>query len=235
MATYLRREMMGKSHLLVGAAGYLTVGQALLEVSSGRQLTAGELAAGTVVCAGAAMLPDIDHPMATVSRSLGPVTYLLSRATAKAFGGHRVGTHSLLFAAGASLLVSSALTADPSPLIPFLFCFFFTSLCVKVLAECEPLVGAVIAAALASAMLMAAPADGWLAQAIGLGVLLHIAADAVTSEGVTVLWPFVGQRFSLPLVGASGGLRERLVAGGAGLLAVAVYVQTVLVPQLLGV
>lgn len=224
--------MLGRSHLLVGAAGYLTVGQVLLE-KGGHQPTIAQLAAGTVICAGAAMLPDIDHPMATVSRSLGPVTHVISRVTSKLFGGHRMGTHSLPFAAAMAMLVSLGLGYFTGPVLPLLLSFFFTSLCVRVLTEADGFVCASISAGLASAMVMATQGGGsWLAEAIALGCLLHILADAVTTEGIPIMWPLSREKVSFPIVGNTGGLREKLVAGGAGLLTVWVYGATVVAPSL---
>jgi len=120
--------MLGKSHLLVGAAGYLTIGQTALVAIGHGHLGPGEIAAGTVVCAGAAMLPDIDHPGATVSRSLGPVTWTISRFVSRVAGGHRKGTHSIPFAVGLTILLAWALHAAPGPLLPLLLCFFLVSL-----------------------------------------------------------------------------------------------------------
>jgi membrane-bound metal-dependent hydrolase YbcI (DUF457 family) len=224
---------MGKSHLLVGAAGFLTVGKPLLEMTSHRPMTAGEIVAGTVVCAGAAMLPDIDHPMATVSRSLGPVTWFLSRATSRVFGGHRMGTHSLPFAAALSLLVTVALRHYPGPVLPLILCFFFTSLCVRVLTEADGFICAAISAGAASTMMMATPHSyGWLAQAIGLGCLLHMLGDVVTTDGIAAMWPLSREHVRFPIVGNAGSIRERWVAGGCGLLTCWLYGTIVVVPAL---
>jgi membrane-bound metal-dependent hydrolase YbcI (DUF457 family) len=224
--------MLGRSHLLVGAAGYLTVGQAMIHYANHRPLTPGELVAGTVVCAGAAMLPDIDHPNATVSRALGPVTWFASRAASRLFGGHRVGTHSLPFAALMSLLVAYGLAHVHSQILAFFLCFFFTSLCVRVMTEADGAVCAVISAGVASAMIMGAPGHQWLADAIGLGCLLHIAADGVTTEGICLMWPLSREKVRFPICGNTGGMRERGVAICAGLLTVWFYAHLVILPNL---
>ncbi|GAA2336880.1 metal-dependent hydrolase [Streptomyces cuspidosporus] len=82
------------------------------------------LVVGALICAGAALAPDLDHKAATISRSFGPVSrglcevidkisYAVYKATKKRgdprrSGGHRTLTHTWLWAvligAGASLL-----------------------------------------------------------------------------------------------------------------------------------
>lgn len=67
-------------------------------------LSVPELLLGTVVTAGAAMLPDIDHRDSHVARTLGPLSRGLACAVAWLAGGHRRGVHSLLGVAVISLL-----------------------------------------------------------------------------------------------------------------------------------
>ena len=224
--------MLGKSHLLVGAAGYLTIGQTLL-VASGHKPTAAEMICGVVVCAGAAMLPDIDHPQATVSRALGPVTQELAKVVAKICGGHRKGTHSLLFALACVMLANWGFSTHFGRFVEFGLAFFFTSLCVQTLTEAGGAVSAAISGGVASVMIMATTNAEWLALAIGLGCLLHIAADFVTTDGVAIMWPLSKQTFRFPIVGRTGGRRERIVAVCSGLLAVWVYAQAIVLPVLM--
>lgn len=223
--------MLGKSHLLVGAAGYLTVGQTLL-AAAGARPTATEMICGTVICAGAAMLPDIDHPQATVARALGPVTWFVSRAANKIFGGHRQGTHSLLFAFAMSFSVSYLLSGSYWRIIEFGLTFFFTSLCVRVLTETKGVICAVISGGVASVMLISTTRPEWLAAAIGLGCILHIAADLVTTEGVPIFWPISKTTIRFPVVGHTGGTREQVVAWLAGVVTVWVYIQAIVLPAL---
>lgn len=63
-----------------------------------------ELLLGTVVAAGAAMLPDIDHRESHVARTLGPLSRGLACAIGWLAGGHRRGVHSLLGVAVVTLL-----------------------------------------------------------------------------------------------------------------------------------
>lgn len=69
--------MLGRSHALSGAVGWLGVSAAT--TWAGLTPQPATIVAGTVVCAASALLPDIDHPGSTVSRTLGPLTGVLSR------------------------------------------------------------------------------------------------------------------------------------------------------------
>ncbi|PNE37821.1 MULTISPECIES: metal-dependent hydrolase [Streptomyces] len=114
--------MMGPAHSLSGAAAWLGVGAAAY--GAGYPMPWPVLVSGTLICAGAALAPDLDHKAATISRAFGPlsrwlcdVVDTLSHAAYKATkmrgdshrsGGHRTLTHTWLWAvligAGMSLL-----------------------------------------------------------------------------------------------------------------------------------
>src|SRR5664280_2037985 len=94
--------MMGRSHMATGAAAVV-----LVEPHQPWPALVATAALGATV----ALLPDLDIDTSTVSRSLGPVTRLVSRAVAWVAGGHRMGTHSLL----ALVLVTDAVWAAHMP------------------------------------------------------------------------------------------------------------------------
>lgn len=114
--------MMGPAHSLSGAAAWLGVGAAA--AAAGRAMPWPVLVVGALICAGAALAPDLDHRSATISRAFGPISRnlceiidRLSHAVYKATrmkgdprrsGGHRTLTHTALWAlligAGASVL-----------------------------------------------------------------------------------------------------------------------------------
>lgn len=114
--------MMGPAHSLSGAAAWLGVGAAA--GATGHAMPWPVLVVGALICAGAALAPDLDHKSATISRAFGPVSRglcgvidKLSHAVYKATrmqgdprrsGGHRTLTHTwvwaVLIGAGASLL-----------------------------------------------------------------------------------------------------------------------------------
>lgn len=96
---------MGPSHAACGAAAWIAltadytldladfsvpIGSGALPVGDAGVVT------GALICAGAALLPDIDHPRGTVARSLPPFSSWLARSVAGLSGGHRRGTHSVI-------------------------------------------------------------------------------------------------------------------------------------------
>ncbi|HEX5568931.1 MAG TPA: metal-dependent hydrolase [Streptomyces sp.] len=99
--------MMGPAHSLSGAAAWLATGAVVH--SLGRPMPWPVLVTGALICAGAALAPDLDHKAATISRSFGPISRRLcevldklSAAVYKATrkpgdprrtGGHRTLTH----------------------------------------------------------------------------------------------------------------------------------------------
>ncbi|GAA0404077.1 metal-dependent hydrolase [Streptomyces luteireticuli] len=128
--------MMGPAHSLSGAAAWLGVGAAVAGTEYAMPWPV--LTVGALICAGAALAPDLDHKSATISRSFGPVSRLLcgiidalSHAVYKATrgksdprrnGGHRTLTHTALWAvligAGTSAL---AMTGDRWAVLGILF------------------------------------------------------------------------------------------------------------------
>ncbi|MFJ8584174.1 metal-dependent hydrolase [Streptomyces sp. NPDC093595] len=112
--------MMGPAHSLSGAAAWLGVGAAT--AAAGRPMPWPVLVVGALICAGAALAPDLDHKSATISRAFGPISralceivdklsYAVYKATktpadARRSGGHRTLTHTWVWAvlcgAGAS-------------------------------------------------------------------------------------------------------------------------------------
>ncbi|GAA3926643.1 metal-dependent hydrolase [Streptomyces gulbargensis] len=112
--------MMGPAHSLSGAAAWLGVGAAAAALD--HPMPWPVLLTGALICAGAALAPDLDHRSATISRAFGPVSrglcgivdklsYAVYKATRSAAdprrsGGHRTLTHTwpwaLLIGAGAS-------------------------------------------------------------------------------------------------------------------------------------
>jgi membrane-bound metal-dependent hydrolase YbcI (DUF457 family) len=93
--------VLGKTHALSGA---MVFGVVAIPAAPLAHLSVPELVLGTVVTAGAAMLPDIDHRDSHVAHTLGPVTRGFARLVAWLAGGHRRGVHSLLGVAVISLL-----------------------------------------------------------------------------------------------------------------------------------
>ncbi|MBG6083422.1 metal-dependent hydrolase [Zhihengliuella flava] len=197
----------------------------------------GGVATGAMVCAGAALLPDIDHRRASIARALPPVSSVLCAAIGRAAGGHRQGTHSLF-----GLLVAMVLA-------------WLLGLCVIDVGGHTVAVGAGIAAILlvslaakalkfipdsmqktpwavglasgAAVALLPPPDPRWFVAAVGLGYSAHLVGDLLTVGGINPLWPVKLRRphalrhvssvralwrpnghVSLPIVGVTGSWRE---------------------------
>ena len=81
--------MMGRDHALSGAFVFAALATTL-------HVNDAHLAAGVALCAGAGVLPDIDHQDTSISSSFGFLTEGFSRLVAMLSGGHRHGTHSIV-------------------------------------------------------------------------------------------------------------------------------------------
>jgi len=155
------------------------------------------LLAGTIVAAGAALLPDLDHPESTVAHTLGPVSAGLSRGVSLLAGGHRQATHSIAFAVAAGLVTHFlAVWSDVAALLVF---WAMAALAIKALHLTPPRMSsgkkAVFTAGLATLLAWLVnqymPGDWWwLGWAVGLGAFLHLVGDGCTPGGVPLLWPW---------------------------------------------
>lgn len=224
--------MMGRSHLMLGAAGYLAFETLAPEVLPfAGQLDTAQLAAGTLIAAGAAMLPDLDHPQATLARSLPPVSNALSHFVHTIAGGHRKGTHTIWAWLGFSALSWFALTQiHAGPLIGLIFAIFCSLLMFQVLTEAHGLVSLILACMIGGAAVLAAGPDfGWMVEAIFIGYFLHLVGDVVTTEGIPPFWPLPPQvRF--PILGSTDHWRERSAGIACGLIAFYFAVTAIFIP-----
>lgn len=226
--------MMGGHHAISGAATWLavtgsaTIGDRALGAGV-LDLTGPEVLAGTVVASGAALLPDIEHPSATIARSAGAVSKLASSATSSA-AGHRGATHTLLAVAGftlAGVLVASVGWSIQLPMvgqIEIATTAVVTVLCAFAVRALKLTTGSLapwlvgIGAGLLVGLL-APEASSWLPAAIGLGALVHLLGDLLTTDGIPFpTWPLVlkpSERSSSPLWQASGDVAVPIL-GNAG-------------------
>lgn len=217
--------MMGQTHALSGGVAWLAVAPVL--GGTGVQLSPVQLGAGAVICAGAALLPDIDHHDGTIANTFGPFTRVLCRGVGMISGGHRNATHSLVFAAlagfGTAWLAANAATA-------WLFVvFLLAGLVLKGLGMGVPDrdhlsagLNAVIAAGIAVGMAgldFGRPALnfgwygielGWAGLAVALGCLVHVVGDMLTPQGCAVLWP-LPNRLAVPIMSRTDGVVERWI------------------------
>lgn len=207
--------MMGTSHATSGALGWLLVAPATA-AAAGLPLDTPTLLVGMVACAGAALLPDLDHPQSTIAYTLGPITHGLAKLTSLVFGGHRHGTHTLAFAVGAGLVTYFASKASQVAMIFILWAM--TALAIRSLKLVPPktsnnvkgLVVAAEATAIVWLLWQYSPGDWslWLAFAVGFGCFLHCVGDTCTPEGVPWFKPVTKKRFSVPIISRTGNFME---------------------------
>lgn len=218
--------VMGPTHAMSGAAVGLAVAQAL-PASWGGVATAQEAFVYAGIAAGAALLPDLDSPQATVSRSFGPLSLGLSHVTENAAqalvnltrgakdewcgNGHRTATHTIWFGflAGAA---ASALIAAFGKNAAIGLLFLFLGLAIRGLVPSwskknDWLVVTGVAAAISVVAWTVVPHTASalvMGSAVTVGVLTHLAGDFITKNGIPALAPFVpvsGRRwwdFGLP-------------------------------------
>jgi membrane-bound metal-dependent hydrolase YbcI (DUF457 family) len=184
--------MLGRDHALSGALTFTAVAPVL-------HVTGPALLAGAVFTAGAAILPDIDEPGSTISRTFGFFTGAFSWVVHKISGGHRKGTHS---AAGLAVFTVGAWAAV----------HYATTLTGKIVLGV--ILGLILAAGVralrigghhgdAIGLAGAAAAIYWHAGlslvplCIALGAASHIAGDELTHGGCPLAWPVSGHEFHL--------------------------------------
>lgn len=198
--------MLGRSHALSGAL----VALALAPLA---HLAVDPTIEAVLLAAGATLLPDLDHHGSTAAHALGPVSRLAAGGVQR-LAGHRGALHSL----AAALIVGSlvAFTALLSPLAVPVVAGAVTGLGVLGLWHRRGRRRLALLAALgvAVAWLMGATLPAAvLGVVVGGGMIVHLAGDSLTTGGVPLLWP-LRQRFSLPILGHTGSLREVVVRWG---------------------
>ena len=217
--------MMGTTHAQSGSMAWAFFTTAAAPVA-GLHLPWPAVAAGTLACAGSALLPDLDHPQATAAHSFGPVSGAVTRIVHRVSGGHRQATHSLLLAAvaygGAYAAVSAGhgFAALPMMFILFVFAIRALHLAPGLTYGVAGLVGLL-------AFLLLHGDYGWLPTAVGLGYLAHLAGDCLTMEGCPLWWPHEAA-VRLPVIRRTGNRVERWLFGPAfalGTLALFVFVR----------
>jgi membrane-bound metal-dependent hydrolase YbcI (DUF457 family) len=220
----IHTTMLGRTHALTGAAAWLAAAPGAVPA-----LDYGQFLAGAVVTAGAALVPDFDHPQGTMARSGGIATQAASTITSALAGGHRMGTHSLAASAAATAGAYWLVFMAPNPTWAAWVAAFL-------IAVSLPLLGrGLIAKTAGPAGLLAAAAVGWAIHtgrvelgwwfvvALGGGTVIHWLGDAITPEGVPVLWPLSRRRLKVPLL-TTGSIVEELIAAGLVVVIVALAV-----------
>lgn len=208
--------MMGRTHALTGYAAGIGATYAVT-------LSVPAAIVGTVLCAGAALVPDIDHKEATITKTFGPVTRLLSVLVRKISGGHRYGTHSALgimaIGAMAQYGVMYRHTSVPAQVILIvLMCLAFAGpiRLLRIPGWIDDL--APIPVVIGIVCFTSVPLDV-VPPALMLGCAIHVLGDVVTKGGCPLLWPFSLKRFKLDLF-KTNGITERYVVIPVVILAI---------------
>ena len=202
--------MMGRTHALSGLVVGVAAGQFVWH------LNPAHLAVAAVVTAGAAVLPDIDHPDATCAREFGFVTKAFAWVIEHISGGHRHGTHSL---AGVAAFTGAAYAAEHyrhtlggkiglGLLLVLVLAAALRAL--KIGGHFADL----LAIAGAAAMLYHGYDLALVPWAIAAGTATHLAGDMLTNQGIPIAWPLSRQHVRLlpePLAFTTGTRPERWV------------------------
>ena len=228
---------MGTSHAISGAAAWGII--TMIGPSMGwAPIDPIGVITGAAVCAGAALLPDMDHPSSTVAAGL-PGGRIIAGTVGGLTGGHRKGMHSLVAVLGVMLaaIALSFITWTPEgwerqlalgPAIAAAVCIAVGTKCVHLAKSWG--MSWLTGIASAAAMMWFFPDEfGWLPACIGVGYLAHLVGDTLTTGGVPWLWPIMIRRphalrhlpiiphlwprrgsFALPLLGNAGSSREWL-------------------------
>ncbi|GAA4189900.1 metal-dependent hydrolase [Streptosporangium oxazolinicum] len=207
--------MMGHTHALTGAIVWLGVAPALaalpLLTETSRFIETGvmvnalnpaEFVAGAIICAGAAMLPDLDHPSATIAQTFGPVTWALSKAVSWLAGGHRNATHSLAFAIGMGF--GAHYLANTYPIGRDILVILLIGLALRSIGIGIPgkkFASAMLNIGMTAGLFVVFRSDNveyaWLGLAVAIGCVTHVLGDCCTEKGCPVLWP-MRQKWLLP-------------------------------------
>jgi hypothetical protein len=154
---------------------------------------------------GFAMLPDLDHSGSTVSDMWGPITDVPSGAIGRLAQGHRWGTHDAILAP--LLFGFLAMAASGAFWSSLLLLALAIGLALRALnfvipgrTENTVLGNLVLSWGGAWLLLEHSPSPGWLPAAVALGVLTHIAGDAITTAGIPVPLVWIFHRCRLALI-----------------------------------
>lgn len=197
--------MLGRTHALSGALAWATVCTTTPAIGVRPGWPAAIL--GLLSTAGAALLPDLDHPDATIAHTFGPLSKAAATIVHRLSGGHRHATHSLAFAALVPLGLWPLLLIGGDWLaLPLLFALASFALRALHLNVALVPVGALSACSFAYFML--GRDVGWLALSVAAGILAHLAGDCLTREGCPLLWPR-RRHYMLAAIRRTGNAVER--------------------------
>lgn len=199
--------MLGRTHALSGALAWAAVCAAAPMLGERPGWPAALI--GLVSTAGAALLPDLDHPDATIARTFGPLSKALAAFVYRVSGGHRHATHSLAFAALLPLaLWPLVLGFGTWVALPLLGCL--TAFALRALHAPTALLLVSILTVCGAAWFGLGRDVGWLPLSVAAGILAHLVGDCLTDRGCPLLWPR-RRRYMLALISRTGNGVERFL------------------------
>jgi membrane-bound metal-dependent hydrolase YbcI (DUF457 family) len=205
---------------------------------------------GALDTAGAAMLPDADHHNATIAHSLPPLSNVMCAGIGKVSGGHRHGTHSIVgiavfvFVAWLAGLWTMQLepfgTIYPGAGVLSVLLVAFAAKALKIIPDRMRKSPWAVGLSMGVFITFFAPQEqGWFPLAMGIGVIVHILGDMMTTEGCNLAWPFAikppkairnipvlkdcwhsNGYMTLPVLGHAGSMREWLLLVPIGMYAI---------------
>ena len=202
----------GPTHAMSGLAAWAAV-TALADTHAIGQLSPKTWVVGATLAAGAALLPDIDHPKSTVAATFGAISQAISAAVS-GFSGvvyrltrtkkdsdregtHRGFTHTVVFALLAGIATTAVVQSSHGGALGVLM-FFFAGLAVRGIAHTWSARSDALLIGLASLLLTAA-CCAWTGNqptqaaafgvAVMIGCIAHFIGDAITEQGCPMLWP----------------------------------------------
>jgi len=188
--------MMGTSHALTGTLAF-AVSTLAIDIHNPMQV-----ALGAALATGGALLPDIDHPNSTVTKTYGPLTRLLSWFSKHALGGHRMGTHSVPGIAVLGVaLYASWLYIELWPARVFLVFVMSLALSAAIrLLHIDGWIDDFLPIPVSITLVLLVPASlNVVGPAIALGCLAHMLGDMLTPSGCPVFWPLSKRKFRFNL------------------------------------
>jgi len=224
---------MWRSHMVIGASSWLAA-QTLAGPLTGAALDTRERACGAVIAAGSALLCDMDTPNSRLANALGPVTRTAARLIGRLFGGHRRGTHSLLFCAAVGALslatlargelvhISTRWTLTVGQLAALAIAHVAASLSVACLLRLRGTRAAVVATLLVAGVASTTPPAALVSAAVTIGCASHLVADVLTPEGIQPFWPLSRRRVSVRVIQRTGDRRETLLVLATALVTLAI-------------
>jgi len=209
------RPVLGSTHVTTG----LAVGMAtapLLDLTR-----AWEVPAWVLACGGTAMVADLDQPGSTAARAWGPITGALAYLVAALAGGHRHRTHDLLVGPPVTAVCFWAATLTrPTAVLALALGIGLGLRALNVVWPHRAARSAVLNVLLSVGVAVTLTDSGvtvpWLPAAAALGVVVHIAGDALTpslvpAPGATLVGS--SRRVGIPMMRTGNRGSENLVAG----------------------